>query len=136
MPERGALLFRASADNTRSRYLWLSLGLGFAAVISILAVSSHKPPNWLLLVMAAIYVAMFFTQRRVSVYQNGIHLPADSSDARSRFVAWSQVERFHWDGDILAIVPTSSVMAGSELGRSLWSAVWKSAARSKTHRSY
>jgi hypothetical protein len=86
--------------------------------------------------MAAIYVAMFFTQRRVSVYQNGIHLPADSSDARSRFVAWSQVERFHWDGDILTIVPTSSVMAGSELGRSLWSAVWKSAARSKTHRSY
>ena len=39
--------------------------------------------------------------------------------AQSRFIAWSQVERFHWDGDILTIVPTSSVMAGSELGRPL-----------------
>src|SRR5271166_4528218 len=119
MSERGPLLFRVSADNTQSRYLWLFLGLGFAALIVILALSSHKAPNWPMLVMAAIYVAMFFTQRRASIYQNGIHLPADSSGARGRFIAWSQLDRFYWDGDVLTIVPTTSVMAGADLGRPL-----------------
>jgi hypothetical protein len=72
-----------------------------------------------MLVWAALFVTMFFTERRVSIYQNGIHFPRDSSGAQSRFIAWSQVERFHWDGDVLTIVPTSSVIGGSELGRPL-----------------
>ncbi len=119
MSESGALLFRISADNQRSRYLWLLAGVTFAAVVLIEARWRHRPLDWALPFLAAFYTVMFFVQRRASVYQNGIHLPADSSGARGRFIAWSQVERFHWDGDVLTIVPTSSVIAGADLGRPL-----------------
>ena len=114
--ERGALLFRISAANRRDRYLWLGGALAIAALILLDAWQRHRPPNWPLLLLTAIYGSMFFSQRRVSIYENGIHLPADSSGLRGRFIGWSQVERFHWDGDILTIVPTSSIMAGAELG--------------------
>jgi hypothetical protein len=119
MSERGALLFRVSGYNQRYRYLWLLAGVSFAAVVLIEARWRHRAPNWALLVLAAFYTVMFFVQGRAAVYQSGIHLPSDSSGARGRFIAWSQVERCHWDGDILTIVPTFSVMAGADLGRPL-----------------
>jgi hypothetical protein len=119
MSERGALLFRISADNKREGYLWLLAGVTFAAVVLIEARWRHRPIDSGFLFFAVFYTAMFFLQRRASVYQNGIQLPSDSSGARSRFIAWSQVERFHWDGDVLTIVPTTSMMAGADLGRPL-----------------
>jgi hypothetical protein len=119
MSERGALLFRVSEYNQRSRYLWLLAAVTFAAVFLMEARWRHRDPNWALLVLAAFYTVMFFVQGRAEVYKSGIHLPSDSSGARGRFIAWSQAERFHWDEDVLTIVPTSSVMAGADLGRPL-----------------
>jgi hypothetical protein len=119
MSERGELLFHVSVDNRRSRYLWLLAGVTLAAVFLIEARLRNRTPDWALPFLAAFYTVMFVVQRRASVYQNGIHLPADSSGARGRYIAWSQVERSHWDGDVLTIVPTSSVMEGADLGRPL-----------------
>jgi hypothetical protein len=119
MSERGALLFRVSANRNRDQYLWLLAGLAIAAVILIVPRLEHRRLDSPWPFLAAFYAAMFFVQRRSAVYENGIQLPADTSGARSRFIAWSHVERFHWDGDILTIVPTMSVMAGADLGRPL-----------------
>ncbi|MGO4885309.1 MAG: hypothetical protein ACLP59_31460 [Bryobacteraceae bacterium] len=119
MSQRGALLFRITANNKRDRYSWLLAGLALATVILIEARQRHSSPNSALLFLAAFYLAMFLLQRRVSVYENGIHFPANSSGARGRFIAWTQVARFHWDGDMLTIVPSDSVRAGADIGRAL-----------------
>jgi hypothetical protein len=118
MSERGALLFRISANDTVNR-VWLALGATFAVVVLIESWREHAPPKWPWLVLASNSMVVFFLQRRASIYENGIQLPANSSGSRGRFIAWSQVERFHWDGDVLTIVPTSSVMAGADLERPL-----------------
>jgi len=119
MSERGALLFRVSPNRHRDQLLWLVAGLAFAAVVLIEARWRHKPLDSPLLFLAVFYTAMFFAQRRAAVYENGIQLPADTSGARSRFILWSQLARFHWDGDVLTIVPTTAVMGGAELERPL-----------------
>ena len=79
----------------------------------------HRSFDSPLLFLAVFYAVMYFVQRRAAVYENGVQLPADTSGARSRFIRWSQVERSHWDGDVLTIVPTSSVIGGADLGRPL-----------------
>lgn len=120
MSERGKLLFRVpSASRERSRIWLLILGLALAAMILGEAYWRHRPINWPMLVMAGGYTAMYFITRRGSVYENGVLLPADTNAAQGRFIAWSQIERYHWDGDVLTIVPTSSVMGGADLGRPL-----------------
>jgi hypothetical protein len=120
MSERGKLLFRVPpAGREHSRIWLLILGLAFAAVILVEAYWRHRPINWPLLVMAGCYTTIYFIQRRGSVYENGILLPADTNSAQGRFISWAQIERYHWDGDVLTIVPTSSMMAGADLGRPL-----------------
>jgi len=119
MSERGALLFRVSPNRNRDQYLWLLAAIAMAVVILLVPWLEHRRMDSALPFFAAFYAAMFFAQRRAAVYENGIQLPADTSGARGRFIAWPQVERFHWDGDVLTIVPTMSVMGGQDLGRPL-----------------
>ncbi len=69
--------------------------------------------------MALVFMARFFWYWRPAVYENGIQFPSDASNGRGRFIAWPEVERYHWDGDILTVVPTASVIGGAELGRPL-----------------
>lgn len=58
--------------------------------------------------MSGLYTGLYFLRRKGSVYENGILLPG----TQNRFIAWSQIERFHWDGDILTIIPASPIMGG------------------------
>jgi hypothetical protein len=117
MSERGALLF-CVPDNWRSRNVWLLFAVTVALVFLTEGLWLHRW-SWDLLAMAATWGVMAFLQRRGAAYEKGIQLPADNSGARSRFIARSQTERYHWDGDVLTIVPTSSVMSGADLGRPL-----------------
>jgi hypothetical protein len=119
MSERGKLLFRVPPAGQEHSSIRLILGLAFAAVVLGEAYTLHKPINWPLLAMAGLYAGPYFIRRRGSVYENGLLLPADTNSAQGRFIAWSQVERYHWDGDVLTIIPTSSVMGGADLGRPL-----------------
>lgn len=119
MSERGKLLFRVPPAGQEHSRLWLLLGLVFAAVVLGEAYWLHKSVNWPLLAMSGFYTAAYFIRRRGSVYENGILLPADTNAAQGRFISWAQIERYHWDGAVLTIVPTSSMMAGADLGRPL-----------------
>lgn len=57
--------------------------------------------------MAGAYLAfhgiLALRARRLDFYENGIYFPGDSSASKPRFIAWSAIERFHWDGDSLTV---------------------------------
>jgi hypothetical protein len=69
--------------------------------------------------MAGFITGAYFMRRGGSVYENGILFPGDTNADQVRFIRWSQIDRYHWAGDVLTIVPTSSVMGGADLGRQL-----------------
>jgi hypothetical protein len=110
-PERGAHLFRVPY-NPRSAY-WLAAGVILLTVPGIIDAYRRQ---WAIgkLVIAGAYLALYgilaFRARRVDFYENGIYFPGDSSGLKPRFIAWSAIERFHWDGDSLTVVPFTSIL--------------------------
>ncbi|MGA2134151.1 MAG: hypothetical protein ABSH50_17805 [Bryobacteraceae bacterium] len=116
MAGRGKLLFKAPSIGTRSRYFWAI----WAFVMALLFVESwalHRSTNWLGICFFMAYGVVFSLSRRAGIYESGIRLPA-RFDSRGRFIPWSQIERFHWDGDILAI-QFSATLAGTNFGNPL-----------------
>jgi hypothetical protein len=107
--ERGTLLFKVAADRQPERYIWAVLAVCFAVVCAISVYREHGS-NLGMLIFFVAYGLRFLVSRKVVFYENGIHFPPDPSGARERFIAWPQVERFHWDGDVLTIIPSTSVL--------------------------
>lgn len=61
---------------------------------------------------ALIFAVLVFRQiRGVVFYGNGVYFPGEPSGGNPRFIPWSAVERYHWDGDVLTVVPQSSILA-------------------------
>jgi len=89
--ERGKLLFRVNADKQPQRFIWAVLAFGYAYD----AYFEHRN-NWWMMVYFAAYALTFLATRKVAFYENGIHFPQDPSGGRARFIAWPQIERFHW----------------------------------------
>lgn len=110
-PERGARLFRV-LYNPRSAY-WLAGGVILLSVPWIIDAYRH---NWAIdkLIFAGLYLVLYgilaLRTRRVDFYENGIYFPGESSGLKPRFIAWSAIERFHWDGDSLTVVPGTSIL--------------------------
>ena len=82
-----------------------------AAVYTYDAYMNHRHDWWIVLYFVG-WGVTFLMGRRVSFYENGIYFPQDPSGGRARFIAWRDLERFHWDGDLLTVVPPSSLLAG------------------------
>jgi hypothetical protein len=63
------------------------------------------------------YLATRFKATTRNLNPHRISFPSDDY-ARRRFIAWPQIERFHWDGDVLTVVPfTSFLMGCGSIGR-------------------
>jgi hypothetical protein len=55
---------------------------------------------------------LFLWPKTVKFYEKGIQLPrnADNRLLHARFLPWSQVERYHWEGDALYFARTESIL--------------------------
>src|ERR1700730_18460320 len=100
--ERGKLLFQVAAERQTERYVWAALAACYAVICAISIYREHWSNIGMLIFFFA-YGLRFLVSRKVAFYENGMHFPPDPSGARERFIAWPQVERFHWDGDVLTI---------------------------------
>jgi len=107
--ERGKLLFKIAAEKQHERYVWAVLAVCYAVICAI-SVSRKHWSNIGMLIFFVAYGLRFFVSRKVEFYENGMHFPPDPSGARERFITWRQIERFHWDGDVLTIIPSTSVL--------------------------
>lgn len=112
--ERGALLFRAA---NASPWRSIAVALGWIAVSLLWAVDSARH-GWdaMDVTVGVIYAGICIVYavrsvRGVVFYEKGIYFPDEPSGARARFIPWNAVERFHWDGDILTLVPQTSILA-------------------------
>jgi hypothetical protein len=111
--ERGKLLFRLTADKQPQRLAW---GIGAAAVSALWLLDAYREHRllWERAPVPIVYLVMFLVRgiQRVGFYEHGVYFPQDPSGAPARFVAWRAVERFHWDGDKLTVIPASSFLGG------------------------
>lgn len=112
MSEPGKLLFRVKANHTENRLLYVLLSLAFATLGLAQPYLRHRPPNWGLVSLALVYLLPVFVRGRGAVCENGIRLPDARAFLRTSFIAWSQIERYHWDGDVVTIVPAFSAFSG------------------------
>jgi hypothetical protein len=51
-------------------------------------------------------------RRTVRIYQNGIWVPASEDKVPARFLTWSQIDRFQFEGDALFLAGTESMLKG------------------------
>jgi hypothetical protein len=121
--ERGKLLFRLREPKPASRYKG-RLGALVALVLVAAADSlgsyySGRRTHWELfagllfgLVIGVVY--RFVTGWNVAFYENGVFFPADPAAKNgSRFLPWGQVVRYYSEGDVLTIMPGTSLLAGA-----------------------
>ena len=75
---------------------------------------------------------VFLLPKTVKFYEKGIQIPRnqDNHHSRGRFLPWSEVERYHWDGDALYFVQTESVLKTG--GISVLGEPWAILPRSRT----
>lgn len=116
--QRGKLLFRVPAEKQFQRRLWI-------VVAAILAVAcgyytERRSVSAMSMFFAGYAVTLLFS-RYVIFYDEGIYFPQEPSGGRARFIPWGGIERFHWEGDALTIVPATSLLHGgvSSVGDSL-----------------
>jgi hypothetical protein len=112
--ERGRLLFRTRSLHRRGNYVVQALALVAAAPWVVEAYRHGWQADKL--IMAAIYALMFGSVallglRQVAFYENGIYFPQEPSGSKPRFVPWNSIERYHWEGDVLTVVPGISVLS-------------------------
>lgn len=99
--------------NPKSAY-WLAGGAILLTVPWIIDAYRH---DWAMdkIAFAAIYLVLYgilaLRTRRMDFYESGIYFPGESSGLKPRFIAWSAIERFHWDGDSLTVVPGTSILS-------------------------
>lgn len=113
-PERGRLLFRLKNRSRGGDYLVAALAV-LCGIPWLIEAYRHA---WSLdrVLLALAYPLMFgaasaLGRRQVAFYENGIFFPQEPSGARQRFIPWTAIERYHWDGDVLAVVPSSSILS-------------------------
>ena len=107
--ERGKLLFRVAADQQLHRHIWAGVAAALAALFAYEGYREHRT-DWGSVIFFAGYLLTALLSRKVAFYENGIHFPEEPTGPRARFIAWGQIERFHWEGDVLTVVPTSSLL--------------------------
>ena len=110
--ERGKLLFRVTAEQQAQRAIWAVVATALATLFAYDASTKHRA-DWGTVIFLAGYGLSFLRSRKVLFCENGIYFPEDPSGPRARFIAWRQIERFHWDGDVLTVVPSSSLLGGA-----------------------
>jgi len=108
--ERGKLLFRVAAGKPRERNIWAVVAITVAIVYAYEAYKEHRS-DWGMLIFFVGYGLSFLLNRKVDVYENGIHFPQEPSGGQTPFIAWPQIQRCYWDDDVLTIVPASSVLS-------------------------
>jgi hypothetical protein len=108
--ERGKLLFRVAAEKRPERNIWAIVGVALAMVYTYEAYKEHRS-DWGMVIFFAGYGLSFLLSRKVEFYENGVHFPQEPSGGRARFIAWPQIQRFHWDDDVLTIAPAAAVLS-------------------------
>jgi hypothetical protein len=107
--ERGKLLFRVNAEQQLQRHIWAGVAAVLAALFAYEGYREHRM-DWGSVIFFVGYLLTAMLSRKVAFYENGIHFLEEPAGPRARFIAWGQIERFHWDGDVLTVVPTSSLL--------------------------
>jgi hypothetical protein len=119
--DRGKLLFRVNVDKRNNsalagpqfqRLIWDGVACAMASVFAYDASTSHRV-DWSALIFFAGYGLSFVRSRKVLFYENGIYFPEDPAGGQSRFIAWRQIERYHWDADVLTVMPATSLLGGA-----------------------
>lgn len=115
---RGRLLF---TTNSVSRWLEYLL-----VVVGVIAIGGEFLTPYIKLwntkaLTAAILAALIGVAeilrrlRHIKFYENGIFFPDEESESKDGFIGWKDIARFHWEGDILTVVPSPALTAGGEL---------------------
>ena len=108
--ERGTLLLGVMIHSTRWMLLAWSAIVACAAIGVFQALSKHELEWTFFLVLAPLLVHVLYP--RVRFYEGGVEIPPTHKSGCVRFLPWSQVERYSWDGDTLVLVGTTSVLSG------------------------
>ena len=61
--------------------------------------------SWVLFASAASILCVLLSPRNVEFYEKGIRFPGE-------FIAWSDIVRYRWDGDMLIIAERSGLLYG------------------------
>jgi hypothetical protein len=120
--ERGKLLFRLREAKRASRYNRRAVAPAVLALLaaadSLVSYSRGRRMHWELFAgwligFVIVVVYRFVTGWTVAFYENGVFFPADPAAKNdSRFLAWGQVARYYWEGDVLTIMPGTSFLGG------------------------
>jgi hypothetical protein len=113
--QRGSLLL--SLWPRVAHWQWGAL-VAFVATIVFLAWRlvtagvGDRATHWGQFLFWMLYVALFAFPRPVRFYENGVWFQQIPNTARTRFVSWEQIDRYHFEGDVLILTGTDSSLKG------------------------
>ena len=79
---------------------------------SVTATAPHSFSQLGQLVFWIVYCGFFACPRPLRLYENGIWYARDNIPTRAVFVAWQQLDRYHFEGDVLILTGTESTLKG------------------------
>lgn len=112
--EKGPLIISFRSGIPKSTWLLLAV-LVFYLVIVGSRFASGRSVRWLDAGPALIPVAIAVgttLRRTVRIHENGIWLPQSEDKVPARFLTWSQIDRYQFEGDSLYLAGTESTLKG------------------------
>jgi hypothetical protein len=107
--DRGSVLLAAWVQWVPGTILiWASLAL----VLVLTAAKWWKTGNFDSIgLVGAVGVLTYALHPRIEFFDGGVQFPATNGQ-HAHFLTWQQVDRYRWDGDMLVIIGTNSVLSG------------------------
>ena len=109
--DRGTLLFRVTAyrfwrpwEPTKIIALMM---LTMSVPLFLIDYSRGHRSSWFPFLFAAQSLLLLLSPRNVKFYEKGIHFPHE-------YIAWSDIGRYRWDGNMLIIREKSGLLEGGE----------------------
>jgi hypothetical protein len=115
-PDRGSLLLSAPGKFAQ---LWAGVAALYVVIVSLdlyMAWSNYQAGKGFFvmnLIQAALFTVLAFiviTPRTVKFFETGVRVPAViGQQRRTRFLPWSEVERYYWVNDLLYLSTAKAV---------------------------
>jgi hypothetical protein len=111
--DRGLVLLAVRVHSARwTVFLWV---VSIVLVCLMGSIMLLKPHGWrtsfpsipfILLYLSQIHDYLFYP--RIEFRESGVEIPANRDCRRVRFMRWSQIHRWSWDGDLLILTGAHS----------------------------
>jgi hypothetical protein len=96
-------------------FLW-ALVIVWVGLLAFVLLKRHSPDRfWQFLPNLLSFVVVIFgylAHPRIKFYEAGVEIPPTRDQKGPRYLRWDQIERSSWDGDLLVLTGTNSVLAG------------------------